>query len=174
MLDVNTSEPVSLEVYYGLTSSTFYSQLVNQHFQSNFEVNLSGLVFQGSTNYLYFKLIDSTGLATTYSNNSNYYLVFIPKIDTQAPYNTTTISLSGSAVLSFKTNEAITVSVLCTDKNGLYGTYECGSDNDYKTNFAVQLQFPLTGTQYVIQQVVLTDKAGNVKTMTLNYQYNYN
>lgn len=171
ILKVNSTKPVQLELFYGLNTSYLTSQIVNSNYQSEFIVNISSILYQNSYNYYYFKLHDSNGLESTYDNNSNYFYVYIPKIDYLAPYNITTVSLSANGTLSFKTNEEVTVQVKCMDTSGMVGNYQCGQENVFNTKFSILLSFPLSGLTYTIYQLILTDKAGNTKNLSLNFSF---
>lgn len=172
-LSFNTSEPVLVELYFGLNSTSFASLQINSLYQSVFLINLSQFLHENTNNYYYIKLTDSNGHSKSYNNNSFYYQVFMPKLDYQNPYNTTIFSVNAGGVISFQSNEDVTVSVTCMDKNGIFGSYTCGSVS-YNRSFAIQLQFPLTGVLYIIQKVVLTDRAGNVATIIINMEYTNN
>lgn len=123
-------------------------------------------MIQNATNYFYFVLTDSNGHSTTFDNNTHFFSVFVPKIDFQAPWNTTMLTITAQHQLTFQTNELVNVTAYCTDTAQL-STFVCGQQSVFSQSFSISLQTPFTGTTYILKEVILTDKAGNKTTIAL-------
>lgn len=170
-LQINASDPIQLEIYYGLTQTLFSSIHIGAQFQSYYRLNLSSFMIQNANNIYYFKLIDSNGLTTLCTNASNYFSVFIPKIDFIAPWNTSSILINQTGHLNFSTNEDVTVSVYCIDTSYVMSQFVCGITNNYAKIFSLQLSFPIPNVSYYIQKLILTDRAGNQDIINLQLVY---
>jgi len=124
---------------------------------------------QNTVDYYYFVLKDSNGHTNTYDNNSNLFSVFIPQIDFQAPWNTTPITITGQQ-LSFHTNESVNVTVICSDSAEL-NNFTCASQSAFGQIFSLSLQVPISGTAYLLREVIIIDKAGNSTTIALDMPF---
>ena len=171
LLTFNTTEPVHVEVDYGNSTNNLISYIVNGNYQSSFLVNFSSFMVQNVTDYYYFKLIDSSGHETTY-NNGSFYSIFVPKIDFIDPWNTSLITIGPNNVLSFTANEEVTIKLLCDDLYKSFPVFSCGSQRTFGTNIAINLQVPVKGMVYIVQEVIMTDRAGNNTIIALDLSFN--
>lgn len=170
-LAFNTTKPVITQIYYGTTPTVLLSYTVNSRYQSIFSVNLSSFMIQNATDYFFFTITDSSGHTTTFDNGSSYS-IFIPKIDFIAPSNMTAISISSSNVLIFTASESVTVTVFCDDAGYTMNQFTCGNQQIYGSNIAITLQVPIKGTTYIVQEIIMTDKAGNKTVLSLDLLFN--
>ena len=171
ILTIASTEPVAVQLSYGTNKSTISSYSYPAQYTTQAIINLSALMVLNSNNYYELTLIDSLGNSVTYNNNSNYYQVFVPKLDLIPPYNTTAITITADYYIQFSASEPVTVTVTCEDYFGTFTTCYSSTSPSIDINGLLILSVP--GIYYTITKVVLTDKAQNLFVINPNIQFYY-
>jgi hypothetical protein len=170
-LIITANEPVTIEVIYGDTIGSLVNHKKNVGYVMGLSLNLSELMVLDSYNYYYFTLTDSLGSSSIYNNNSNYFKVFIQKLDSLLPYNTTSIVVTGDYHIQFTSNEPVKVTITCID---FFNTlFTCYSSDTYQTDIYGQLQLHLPGITYRISTIKLVDQALNESFLYPNIIFFY-
>ena len=171
ILTMSTNEPVSVALQYGITKGSFTTYTYPIRYVTESVVNLSSIMVLNSNNYYSITITDSLGSSIVYDNNSNYFQLFIQKLDIIPPYNTTSLTITADYHLQFSVSEPVTVTVTCEDYLNTVST--CYSSTVPQADIYGLLTLSLPGMYYTITKVVLTDEAQNTFVLNPNIHFYY-